>query len=172
MDERRSNGRTRIAKAASLFFGGQTGVRSCDVNLTDLTEGGAGIYKQGLAILPPTFELCFDNLRRQCRLIWRKGNSFGVAFEDQSSLIHGDIEIGDNDFIFPEPAFSILADPPIFAGPQHESGWSLFGSEVMDRKSQQQVDFRFMIAVVIAMALPALISLGTYLAMTMFLVAS
>jgi hypothetical protein len=169
MDERRSNGRTKIAKAASLFFGGQNGVRSCDVNLTDLTEGGAGIYKQGLAILPLTFELCFDNLRRKCRLVWRKGNFFGVAFQEQSSLISGQIQPGETDIVMPEPAFSILADPPILAGPQLESTWAGFGLEVMDRKSQQQADVRFMVAVIIALALPALISMGTYLAATVFL---
>ena len=87
MEDRRSNGRRGIAKAASLFFGGQTGVRSCDVSVTDITDGGAGIHTQGPAILPLTFELSFENLRRKCRLVWRKGNFFGVAFENQHRVI-------------------------------------------------------------------------------------
>ena len=49
MDEQRSIGRTRIAKGALLFFSGQTGVRSCGV--TDITNSGAGIRLQDLAIL-------------------------------------------------------------------------------------------------------------------------
>src|SRR6202790_5587005 len=85
MNERRSNGRTRIAKAASLFFGGQTGVRSVDVSVTDITNGGAGIRTQGLAVLPLTFELSFDNLRRKCRLVWRKGNFFGGGVENPNT---------------------------------------------------------------------------------------
>jgi hypothetical protein len=85
MDDRRSNGRTRTAKGASLFFSGQTGVRSCDVSITDITNGGPGIHTQGLAILPLTFELSFENLRRKCRLVWRKGNFFGVTFENHSA---------------------------------------------------------------------------------------
>ena len=109
MDDRRSNGRTRITKAASLFFGGQTGVHSCDVNLTDITNGGAGIYKRGLAV---TFELSFDNLRRKCRLVWRRGNFFGVAFENQSLPSDSANQLGEGDIVIPEPAFSILNEPP------------------------------------------------------------
>jgi hypothetical protein len=85
MNDRRSIGRTRIAKAALLFFGGRAGVRSCDV--TDVTNAGAGIRIGGLAILPPDFELSFDNFRtiRRCRLIWRDGDSLGAAFEEQDT---------------------------------------------------------------------------------------
>ena len=80
--ERRSIGRTRIAKGALLFFSGQTGVRSCGV--TDITNVGAGIRTQDLPALPLNFELSFDNFRtvRKCRLIWRDGDFVGVAFEN------------------------------------------------------------------------------------------
>ena len=44
--ERRSIGRTRIAKSALLFFAGQAGVRSCAVR--DMTNIGAGIRIQDL----------------------------------------------------------------------------------------------------------------------------
>ena len=81
MDERRSIGRTRIAKGALLFFCGQTGVRSCGV--TDITNRGAGISTRDLAVLPLNFELSFDNFRtiRRCRLVWRDGDFLGVAFD-------------------------------------------------------------------------------------------
>src|SRR5882762_196747 len=81
MDERRSIGRTRIAKGALLFFRGQVGVRSCGV--TDITNRGAGIRTQDLAILPLNFQLSFDNFRtvRNCRLIWRDNDFLGVKFE-------------------------------------------------------------------------------------------
>ncbi len=78
--ERRSIGRTKIAKAGMLLFIGQTGVRSCVVK--DVTNVGAGIRTQGLPVLPLNFELSFDNFRtaRKCRLIWRNGDFVGVAF--------------------------------------------------------------------------------------------
>jgi hypothetical protein len=82
MDDRRSIGRTRIAKGALLFFSGQNGVRSCGV--TDITDAGAGIRIYDLAFLPLNFELSFDNFRtiRTCRLIWRDGDFLGVMFEN------------------------------------------------------------------------------------------
>jgi hypothetical protein len=79
--ERRSIGRTKIAKSALLFFIGQTGVRSCCV--ADITNVGARIHTQDLPALPLNFELSFDNFRtvRECRLIWRDGDFVGAAFE-------------------------------------------------------------------------------------------
>jgi hypothetical protein len=81
MDERRSVGRTRIAKGALLFFSGQVGVRSCGV--TDITNRGARIRTRDLALLPLNFDLSFDNFRtiRRCRLIWRDGDFLGVTFD-------------------------------------------------------------------------------------------
>ena len=80
--ERRSIGRTKIAKSALLFVIGQASVRSCGV--TDITNVGAGIRTQDLPALPLNFELSFDNFRsvRKCRLIWRDGDFVGVAFEN------------------------------------------------------------------------------------------
>jgi hypothetical protein len=79
--ERRSIGRTKIAKSALLFFIGQTGVRSCGV--ADITNVGARIRTQDLPALPLNFELSFDHFRtaRKCRLIWRDGDFVGAAFE-------------------------------------------------------------------------------------------
>ena len=80
--ERRSIGRTKIARSALLFFTGQTGVRSCAVR--DITNLGAGICTRDLPALPLNFELSFDNFRtaRKCQLIWRDGDFVGVAFEN------------------------------------------------------------------------------------------
>ena len=79
--ERRSIGRTKIAKGAFLFFSAQSGVRTCFVK--DVTNVGAGICTQDLPALPLDFELSFDNFRtsRKCRLIWRDGDFMGLAFE-------------------------------------------------------------------------------------------
>ena len=82
MNDRRSIARTKIDKGGLLFIGGQIGVRSCRV--TDITSVGAGIRSEDLPVLPPNFELSFDNFRsiRNCRLFWRDGDSLGVAFEN------------------------------------------------------------------------------------------
>jgi hypothetical protein len=79
--ERRSIGRTGIARGALLFFGAQSGVRSCLVR--DVTNVGAGIRTQDLPIVPLNFDLSFDNFRtiRKCRLIWRASDFIGLAFE-------------------------------------------------------------------------------------------
>jgi hypothetical protein len=80
--ERRSIGRTKLAKSALLFFNRQTGVRSCGV--TDITNAGARIRVHDMAVLPLTFEVTFDNFRtvRECRLIWRDGDFLGIAFQN------------------------------------------------------------------------------------------
>jgi hypothetical protein len=81
VSERRSIGRTKIAKGALLFFGESAGANSCTVH--DVTNSGAGIQLQGLKILPLEFAISFDNFRsiRMCRLVWRQSDFFGVAFE-------------------------------------------------------------------------------------------
>lgn len=81
MTDRRSIGRTKIAKGAMLFFGENSGVYACTVQ--DVTNSGAGIRLQGLKVIPLEFALSFDNFRsvRVCRLVWRKGEIFGAAFE-------------------------------------------------------------------------------------------
>ena len=79
--ERRSIGRTKISKGALLFFSEGTGVHACTVH--DVTNSGAGIRLQGLKVIPLEFALSFDNFKtvRMCRLAWRQGDLFGVAFE-------------------------------------------------------------------------------------------
>jgi hypothetical protein len=169
MDDRRSNGRTRISKAASLFFGGKTGVHSCDVKLTDITTGGAGIHKQDLALVPLTFELSFDNLRRKCRLVWRKGNFFGVAFENQNSPSNTESRVGEAETMMPAPAFSMFYDQPKLGDAPEQDIWAELGSKVRGRKDQRRTDLRFMVGVAIALTLPVFISLGAYLVTTMVL---
>jgi hypothetical protein len=80
--ECRSVGRTSILKGALLFFSEKAGVHPCTVR--DVTNLGAGIRTQTLHIMPLDFDLSFDGFRtiRKCRLIWRQGEFFGVAFEN------------------------------------------------------------------------------------------
>ena len=170
-DDRRSNGRTRIAKAASLFFGGQTGARSCDVSVTDITNGGAGIQTQDLAILPLTFELSFDNLRRKCRLVWRKGNFFGVAFENETTSALSEAN-SEAVFAIPGPELLALNYAPQLTYFDSADGWLEYNSKISDRKTQRQTNLHFTIGVAIALALPVLIGMSVYIATTAVLRAS
>jgi hypothetical protein len=56
--ERRSVGRTKIAKSALLFIGARRGVFGCSL-------------RDNINVLPPDFEPSFDNFRtiRKCRLV-------------------------------------------------------------------------------------------------------
>jgi hypothetical protein len=78
--ERRSIGRTKIAKGALLFFAGQAGAFSCTVR--DVTNRGARVRLEGLSVLPLEFDLSFDNFRtiRKCKMVWREGDFVGVQF--------------------------------------------------------------------------------------------
>jgi hypothetical protein len=82
LTERRSVGRTAASKGALLFFGARRGVFACEVH--DVTNLGARIRLSGLNVLPPDFELSLDNFGtvRKCRLIWRRGDFIGIAFEN------------------------------------------------------------------------------------------
>jgi hypothetical protein len=173
MDDRRSIVRTRIAKAASLFFSGKTGIRSCEVSVTDITNGGAGIHTQGLAALPLNFELYVDNFRRKCRLAWRNGNFFGVAFEDQGTQSHGETKMSEADAVaIPGPALLALNDPPQFTYLANGDGLSEYTSKALDPGIQRQADLRFAIGAAIALALPVLVGMSIYIAMTAILGAS
>jgi hypothetical protein len=79
--DRRAVGRTAISKAVRLFFSAQRDLTTGVV--VDVTNFGARIRLNGLHLLPSKFELSFDNFRtaRICRLIWRRDDLVGIAFE-------------------------------------------------------------------------------------------
>jgi hypothetical protein len=82
--DRRAAGRTGIGRGALLFFKGQPGARGCYV--VDISDCGAKLRTHNLSVLPTTFGLTFDNFEtiRGCRLVWRDGDLFGVAFDIKS----------------------------------------------------------------------------------------
>jgi len=170
MDDRRTVGRTRTSKPASIFFGRQQGERSCDVEVTDLADRGAGIYKPGLALLPLTFELSFDDLRRKCRMVWRRGNFFGVTFEDQTAPVPSTPDSEQADVTIEGPAYSMLADPPHLRADSGD-GLTEFASKIAEQNSRGGSDVRFTVGVALVLALPVLISLGAYVATTSFFAA-
>jgi hypothetical protein len=80
--ERRAVGRTTINRDVLMFFTGQDRVQRCCVR--DVTNLGACIRLNGLSIVPSEFGISFDSFRtmRLCRMVWRQGDSLGVAFEN------------------------------------------------------------------------------------------
>ena len=164
MDDRRSVDRAKTSKTASIVFGGKTGERSREVEVKDVGNGGAGIYTSGLAILPLTFELSLGDLRRRCRMVWRRGNFFGVTFEDQCAPTVIESEIGEADLAIGEPSFSLLNEPLQVADPNE--GLTEFESNITQGNGDRGSDVGFTIGVAVALALPVLISLGAYIATT------
>ena len=80
--ERRAKPRTTINRNAQLLFLAPNEVRPCCVR--NITNDGAGIQvSANLKTLPLRIGISFDRFRtmRKCRLIWRKGDFLGVAFE-------------------------------------------------------------------------------------------
>jgi hypothetical protein len=78
MNERRALTRTTILKSARLL----ANARALDCSVRIITNAGAGIRTDGAGLLPPSFELSFDNFHtwRSCRLIWRHDDFIGVTF--------------------------------------------------------------------------------------------
>jgi hypothetical protein len=100
-------------------------------------------------------------------MVWRRGNFFGVTFEDQILPTRCEPEIAD--VVFEGPAFSVLADPPQLARPESDETLAEFVSKIAGRKDESRSDVRFMVGVVLALALPVIISLGAYIATTVAL---
>lgn len=87
MDENRKASRRRVLKSATIEF--DRGAYSCAVR--NLSEAGAALDLPYALAIPHEFKLIMetDQLSRHCRVIWRKENRLGVAFEqvdDQAEL--------------------------------------------------------------------------------------
>lgn len=80
--DRRSSGRIVVDRGALLTFKGQRGARGCLI--IDLSHHGIKLRTRDLAVVPIIFDLTFDNFNiiHRCRLIWRKGDLLGAAFEN------------------------------------------------------------------------------------------
>jgi len=79
MMQRRRYVRTKVSKAAKIFFGH---CEAIDCVVIDLSIGGAGIIAPNVAAIPDEFDLSFDSARtlRPCRTAWRSATAMGVAF--------------------------------------------------------------------------------------------
>jgi hypothetical protein len=81
--ERRVAQRFLIRGAAKIQWKNATFPRDCLV--TDVSDTGARLYVEDCAV-PETFMLTFarDDVRRDCRVVWRLGNEIGVEFTDRA----------------------------------------------------------------------------------------
>jgi hypothetical protein len=48
--------------------------------LVDYSAGGACLQLFPMEALPDRFELLYGNVRKKCRIVWRRGIRIGVAF--------------------------------------------------------------------------------------------
>ncbi len=79
MVENRRATRRRVLKSATIEF--DQGAYSCAVR--NLSETGAALDVPYALAIPREFTLTMDTdqVNRHCRVIWRKENRLGVAFE-------------------------------------------------------------------------------------------
>jgi hypothetical protein len=79
MNGQRIASRRRILKAGSIEFGG--GVIDCTVR--NISESGAALDVQSPLYIPDRVTLIIptDQLKRSCRVVWRKERRIGVTFE-------------------------------------------------------------------------------------------
>jgi hypothetical protein len=79
LKEKRRHERHTIDRVAKIQSAGSL-PRDCVV--TDISEGGARLYAEGI-VVPEQFVLLLtgsQTARRECRVVWRLGNEIGVEF--------------------------------------------------------------------------------------------
>jgi hypothetical protein len=84
----------------------------------------------------------------------------------------GETKTGDAEVVIPEPAFAPLNGPPRPTRLDNADASPVDRPKVSDRNTQSQADLRFTIGIAVALALPALIGMGVYVATTVLLRAS
>jgi hypothetical protein len=81
MNENRKANRRGVLESATIEF--DRGAHSCLVR--NLSERGAALDVPYALAIPHAFELLLGTeVRRQCRVIWRKENQLGVSFGNAS----------------------------------------------------------------------------------------
>jgi len=79
ISERRTGGRVRQLKAASIVFNGATSVFSCTVR--NISQAGACLMVPSPLTVPAAFELRADGERRACAVAWRLPDRIGVKYQ-------------------------------------------------------------------------------------------
>ena len=80
MTNKRTAPRQRVLKAGTIAFTGA----GIDCTVRNLSEIGAALEVASVVGIPTEFSLVIpsDNVNRKCRVVWRKLNRIGVAFDN------------------------------------------------------------------------------------------
>src|SRR6266851_3287792 len=80
MTNKRTVPRQRVLKAGTIMFGGA----GIDCSVRNLSKTGAALEVASVVGVPTDFSLIIqsDNFNRKCRVVWRKLNRIGVAFDE------------------------------------------------------------------------------------------
>ena len=87
--DRRSLKRTRVSRNAKIIVPRYSPIIYCTVE--NITGGGACLRLASTSGVPETFDLTFEHgrTRRSCRVVWRTGETLGVAFEPAKPVSAG-----------------------------------------------------------------------------------
>ncbi|PZA13258.1 PilZ domain-containing protein [Rhodopseudomonas palustris] len=79
MDEQRKTPRRRVLKAGTIDVGGG----AIDCRVRNVSEAGAALDVVSPLYIPDRFTLYVpsDQIKRACRVIWRKDGRIGVSFD-------------------------------------------------------------------------------------------
>jgi hypothetical protein len=76
--ERRTVPRHKLLKAGKIILGKRASIIDCTVR--NFSSTGAAIWLPDAPVLPPKFDLLFDNAIRHCIVVWRQADRMGVKF--------------------------------------------------------------------------------------------
>ena len=78
--EKRNHRRRRVLKVGTIAFGGST----IDCVIRNISASGAALEVASQLGIPASFHLVIasEQLRKQCRVLWRKADRLGVAFDE------------------------------------------------------------------------------------------
>ena len=77
--ERRTVPRHKLLKAGKIILGKRTSMIDCTVRNFSSTGAAISLLPDA-AVLPPKFDLLFDNAIRHCIVVWRQADRMGVKF--------------------------------------------------------------------------------------------
>ena len=79
MTNKRTTPRQRVLKVGTIAFTGA----AIDCTVRNLSETGAALEVASVVGIPTEFSLVIssDSVNRKCRVVWRKLNRIGVAFD-------------------------------------------------------------------------------------------
>jgi hypothetical protein len=76
--ERRTVPRHKLLKAGKIILGKRASMIDCTVR--NFSSTGAAVWLPNAAVLPPKFDLLFDNAIQHCIVVWRQADRMGVKF--------------------------------------------------------------------------------------------